>query len=336
MAYQIIPPSFDFLSKLNDFRNKNIQTDIIFELPGEKISAHKLILSAYSEYFNVLLNNENYKNIEPVIPITNTKPIIFKSYIEFIYNNIVKFDNWRDVLDFILFLEYTGTDYNHEDETVINMDIKTDEYIEYINKLTDVYNGEIPSDIIGDSAKFIKGYVNLLSFSDEFINVVINSPMYNPDPVSKIKIKRDLGVDIQSNEILNALTKHLYDELKEGNPICVMIQKNDTLNHSILAHGGAYSEPRETKLLIHKVEKLNKQYEYVKLLKFKPGATGHYNLKELENIDETLKGNDVIEVDDYTFYETDVPIGVPIGEPIKLKDFRFVNVKHFNLLYKHK
>jgi speckle-type POZ protein len=79
------PPSLgpDLLSLLED----NIATDVCFDVDGEKMEAHKIILQARSPVFKALLTGPMKEGHEGVVSIKDVRAPVFKSLLHFAYTD---------------------------------------------------------------------------------------------------------------------------------------------------------------------------------------------------------------------------------------------------------
>jgi len=62
-------------------------TDITFEIDGQVIKAHRLFLSARSEYFRSMFNSGMIENSSNKVKIKECDPIMFKKLLEFLYTD---------------------------------------------------------------------------------------------------------------------------------------------------------------------------------------------------------------------------------------------------------
>lgn len=86
------PLALDFHNLLQD----NEQTaDIIFDVDGERVFAHKLILGARSPYFKAMFQNF-CESAEKTIKVSNVRPAIFRAIIHYCYTNTIDFDGLGD------------------------------------------------------------------------------------------------------------------------------------------------------------------------------------------------------------------------------------------------
>jgi len=74
----------DFLKMLEEPTN----SDVTFLVGGERILAHKNILSARSKYFKAMFGAEVKENILNEVDIPDVKPQVFKGLLQFLYSGL--------------------------------------------------------------------------------------------------------------------------------------------------------------------------------------------------------------------------------------------------------
>jgi len=75
------------LIKFVHFRNNQLCDIKIVAKNGEEIWAHKVVLAANSEYFNIMFNSQFKESKELEIKIQELEPFVLNLLIDFIYSS---------------------------------------------------------------------------------------------------------------------------------------------------------------------------------------------------------------------------------------------------------
>ena len=169
---------------LAQFLDNGVLSDVTFVVGAQYFKAHKIILVAASKYFYSMFfgwqsqpempgifgpltrNNNN-------ISLANVQPGIFKSYLDLIYGKELLFPNWLEAFELFKYLDYTATYWPTKDNDVVNaVDIPVNDFIEYIDQLSQLYNGEIPVNVAANSINQLKKVIDLSPLGDDYIQAL--------------------------------------------------------------------------------------------------------------------------------------------------------------------
>ena len=152
------------------------QTDLPIRIKGTTINVHRLVLTAASAYFDTLLSGRFGDNTQ-VLDVTDTARETFLRYIDFIYGQPIEIGNWRDVFNLFYYIKYTATEWPNQDTDVVKgVSVPATEYIEYMDQLAQLYDGEVPNEVIEASMRFITEPIDLSPLNEEVIRLILNSP----------------------------------------------------------------------------------------------------------------------------------------------------------------
>ena len=252
-AYKFKGPNIG--PSLNKFRKDNVQTDVIFDVSGTKMPAHKLVLSAASDYFNNLFFSPGFKAPDVTVPVGGISSDNFQIYLDYAYGNSVHFDDWRTAAEFYRFVDYTQTKWETKDQDLVNFDVPTEDYVEYLHLLIDLYHGNVPVKVIQKSANFIQGYVDLSGLDAGVIKTITDSSDFDPPIDDRKNIYQNLvdkGYDY--NEIAGIeekLTPNVNEMIEKNQPLTVRIY---TFDGGIIAKGKTRQTRSRRLLLIRRAE----------------------------------------------------------------------------------
>lgn len=160
---------------LLEFLDSGLLSDVNFVVGNRVFKAHKLVLASSSPYFKALFIGP-FKGTGVNVPLNGVEPEVFKLYLDAVYGAKVRILDWRTAFKLFKFIEYTQTYWPTKDrDVIVGVNIPQGDFEKYIMSLNDLYNGELPEDIIYDSAMQIKGQVDLSSFSKEFVDILLGS-----------------------------------------------------------------------------------------------------------------------------------------------------------------
>ncbi|XP_027841319.2 kelch-like protein 3 isoform X1 [Aphis gossypii] len=152
-------------------RNKELCDIKIVAKNGEEIWAHKVVLAANSEYFNIMFNSQFKESKELEIKIQELDPYVLSSLIDFIYSSelVVNEQNIKEIIEGICFLQL--------DETICN---KCVEYIKSRIEPSNCLGIKEMAECLGlkDLCLFCLTYASI-KFSDvykneEFLHITLN------------------------------------------------------------------------------------------------------------------------------------------------------------------
>ena len=151
------------------------QTDLPIRIKGSMINVHRLVLTAASSYFDTLLSGRFSDNTQ-VVDVTDTDSETFLRYIDFIYGQPLEVGNWRDAFNLFYYIKYTATEWPNQDNDVVKgVSVPATEYIEYMEQLAQLYDGEVPNEVIKASMRFITEPIDLSPLNEEVIRLILNS-----------------------------------------------------------------------------------------------------------------------------------------------------------------
>lgn len=78
----------DFLGLFEEATN----ADVTFLVKGERMMAHKAILSARSEYFKAMFKSDTKENISNEINVPDVEPKVFKGMLQYLYSGLLPKD----------------------------------------------------------------------------------------------------------------------------------------------------------------------------------------------------------------------------------------------------
>jgi hypothetical protein len=236
---------------LNHLRKTGYQNDVTFDLGTVKVPAHKIVLSAASEYFSNLFFSKTFRTVGAIVPIGGIKPEIFELYLDYVYGQDIKIANWKESISLYRLIDYTQTQWPMKDRDLTDLDVTTADYIDYLHLLIELYHEDVPIEILKTSARFIKDYVDLAGLDPETIRVITHSPYFDPIVESRDKIYQNLvKKGYQYNQIVGAeelLTLDLKAAIRKRFPITVKVMisslyssptvrgraRNDTTIHAL-------------------------------------------------------------------------------------------------------
>ena len=168
-------------SNIPDLRKSNLMSDVILEIPGVKeFPAHKLILSAASEYFKLLFNSSFKESTATKVPINGISAHGLNLYLDLVYNQkIWIYGDWRQTIEIIEFAKYTQTHIKDRDKLLVSIGVSPQDFPEYIQSLYRIYEGDIPIDVIEKITIYDPARVDYKSFDESFIKLLITNQPTN-------------------------------------------------------------------------------------------------------------------------------------------------------------
>lgn len=185
---------------ISDFLDTGLLSDIEFIVTlankRESFKVHKLVLASSSDYFKSLFLGPLKEN-GLISTLDNIDPHIFRLYIDGLYGKRIVLSDWREAFQLFSYIDYTQTEWINKDKDVVwGFYVPPKDYIEYIVKISNLYDGEIPNKVVYDSAKHITNLVDLSPLSEEFLEILLNSEhILKADKSSLLKHMKLKGVD---------------------------------------------------------------------------------------------------------------------------------------------
>ena len=151
-----------------------ILSDVSLEIPGKSYPAHKVILALASDYFKALFTN-GFKDPGAKVPVGGVTPKIMELYLNMIYNQEVVLYDWRDTIQLLEFAKFTQTNIPNRDNIVGSMIVPANEFVEYVQALSNLYEGEIPVEVIKKMNVYGAQYINFSDLGEEFVRSLIEN-----------------------------------------------------------------------------------------------------------------------------------------------------------------
>ena len=174
-----IAKEFRFVSNqhLYKLRDNNLLTDITLIVGNETMRAHKFILFTASEYFERKIHG-GFTPIGDTLVIQDVSPVIFKLYLDLIYGKGLILNDWHVAFELFKYLDYTQTYWSTKDTDVIEcVSVPEDDFIDYIGALAELYQGEVPNDVIRASAFHLLKVIDLSPLGPDFLEVFLDSKL---------------------------------------------------------------------------------------------------------------------------------------------------------------
>lgn len=100
--------------------NNSDLTDVTLYVEGTKIGAHKMLLSACSNYFNSLFRD--FPQEHPIVVLKGVRYVVLKDILKFIYSGEVSvdsshFDNFLQAAEFLEISGLTGSQHSKDHES---------------------------------------------------------------------------------------------------------------------------------------------------------------------------------------------------------------------------
>lgn len=162
---------FKDLRDLSSLLDTNFMTDVILSASGSYFSAHKLILAAATPYFERLFFSD-FKKPETIFVLNEVSLPTLQLFIDLIYGREILLTDWKMAFDLFDFFERVLLPWER-DLAVTQIYVPPEEYLEYIQRLDRLYNGEIPISVIQATAKFVTSRTNLTGLSKEFLDLIM-------------------------------------------------------------------------------------------------------------------------------------------------------------------
>lgn len=175
--------------------NKEL-TDVTIKLPeGVEFKAHKVILGAASDYFKAQFGRFRRGD---VLAVTETSAKVFQQYLAFVYGQEIDIKDWRDAFDLFDYINFTKTNWDDKGTTAVySVRFPVKDFVEYIGRLAELYDGEIPNAVLESTADHLLELVDLSPLGEEAMIVLLNSEYLftGPSKPEFIAYMRKLGVD---------------------------------------------------------------------------------------------------------------------------------------------
>lgn len=175
--------------------NKEL-TDVTIKLPeGVDFKAHKVILGVASDYFKSQFTRFRR---DDVLTVTETSAKVFQQYLAFVYGQEIDIKEWRDAFDLFDYINFTQTAWEDKDiDVVYSVRFPVKDFVEYIDRIAELYDGEVPNNVLESTADHLLELVDLSPLGEEAMIVLLNSEYLfaGPSKAEFIAYMRKLGVD---------------------------------------------------------------------------------------------------------------------------------------------
>ena len=132
---------------LSQLRGSGFLSDITLEIAGGKrYPVHKNILAVSSEYFKTLFSGRFRQST--MIKLDDVSSSTLDLYLDMIYGKELIIYNWREVMKLLEFAKFTQTDIPGQDNIIKHIIVSPEDFVPYIQALSDFYDNEIPIEII--------------------------------------------------------------------------------------------------------------------------------------------------------------------------------------------
>ena len=208
--------------ELTKSKDDKFLTDVTFDLGSKNIYAHKLVLATVSGFFKGVF----YSGVgsPDAIPVRQTDPIVFEMYIDYVYGKHIQSQDWKLMMRLFKFIDFTQTVWHNKDQNVLELEIPSDDYVDYLHDLIELYREELPVEVIAKSAKYIKTYVDLSKFTPDVIKIITHSDKF--DPICKYR--KEIYQNLASKGFNLDTIMPIEDKLTE-NPILSISRKEPLL-----------------------------------------------------------------------------------------------------------
>lgn len=169
-------------------------TDVTIKLDdGSQIRTHKLVLAAASDYFK----GQILRFPNPVISVDKVSSHTFHTYLILAYGQKITITDWRLAFELFDFIDYTKTLWPNKAKDVVATTVGHHEFLEYFDRVANLYDYEIPEEVIYDMAAHIQDLVDLSVLGEETMKILLNSEhlCYGITKQQLINHMRQLGVD---------------------------------------------------------------------------------------------------------------------------------------------
>ena len=167
------------IGEFSRLRNNQILTDVIFEVQGRRIPAHKVIVAAGSEYLERLLAGQFKEAREPIINIRDVSADLFEQFIRGLYGEPIDLSDWRRVLEIYRLARFYLV--RKDVSELLNLiSVPPDDFLEFASEVLQITGEELTQKTIDSIASQLKSEVDLSGFSDDFIEVLLGSQSYRP------------------------------------------------------------------------------------------------------------------------------------------------------------
>ena len=166
-------------AELSRMREREILTDVVFQVGPRRIPAHKVIVAGSSDYFQGLFTTTMREAGQSTVTIRDVSPQIFEQFIQSIYGQPIEITDWRTGLEF-----YRLTRLYLVRQEILpqlsQLEVPQEDFVEFSRQVLE-QNPELTQEIIDLIASQLRYNVDLSDFSDEFIGALLASPSYFQD-----------------------------------------------------------------------------------------------------------------------------------------------------------
>ena len=123
---------------------------------------------------------------------------VFQQYLAFVYGQPIRIDDWREAFDLFDYLVFTQTNWTERHFDVVwAVRVPTADFIEYISRLSELFDGAIPNTILYDTPIHLNDLIDLSPLGEEVMNILLNSEYLftGPSKAEFIQYMRKQGID---------------------------------------------------------------------------------------------------------------------------------------------
>jgi hypothetical protein len=182
---EFVPPSeyrlrFKAVRDSSALRESQTLTDITLVVDGVGFPAHKLVLFTASPYFAPFFISSFKERDKDSITLNEVSSKTFQLYIDLIYGKEVTLKDWKEAFDLFDYFKQTLLSWS-KDDAVTAFWVQPGDYVDYIQRLEELYEGEVPEETIKATCKYITPEIDFSQFADldeKFLELV--RPRLNP------------------------------------------------------------------------------------------------------------------------------------------------------------
>lgn len=139
---------------------------------GSEFIAHKVVLASASDYFKA----QFLRFPRDVLIADGVGAKTFQRYLAFVYGQSINITDWREAFDLFDYLNFTQTNWPEQHYDVVwSVRVPTADFIEYISRLSELFDGAIPTTILYDTPIHLNDLIDLSSLGEEVMNILLNS-----------------------------------------------------------------------------------------------------------------------------------------------------------------
>merc|ERR1712168_711806 len=108
-------------------------TDVVFEVAGEEVSAHKAVLISRCAYFERMFETEMTESSSNVVKVTDVRPVVFKALLKYLYSGVEPDYSSENTMDLLAAADKYGVeDLKGICEALLRRQVDSDNVIEML------------------------------------------------------------------------------------------------------------------------------------------------------------------------------------------------------------